>query len=161
MIVVSDASPLIALLGIDQLGLLPALYQRVAVPTSVWTEVERGATVDQQRVLAAASWIERRTVAGSQVVVVLQDTLDLGEAEAIALAVDLEADFLLMDERLGRQTAKNLGLRVVGVLVEAKHKRLLDGIGPLIERLRDDLGFRLAPALVQRVLADVGESSIG
>ncbi|MFY9345852.1 MAG: DUF3368 domain-containing protein [Planctomycetota bacterium] len=100
-------------------------------------------------------------MAESRVVEELQTSLDRGEAEAIALALELHADLLLMDERAGRGVATRLGLHVVGVigvLVEAKHRRLLVALAPLIARLRDEVGFRLAPAVVERVLHDVGET---
>lgn len=62
------------------------------------------------------------------VVHALQSELDAGEAEAIALAVELQAELLLVDERRARVVATRLGLNVVGVLgvlVEAKHKSLI------------------------------------
>ena len=51
--------------------------------------------------------------------------MDNGEAEAIALAIELKADLLLLDERLGRKVASRFRLNYVGllgVLIEAKHK---------------------------------------
>lgn len=164
MIVVSDASPLIALQGIDCLDLLPALYQRVAVPERVWQEIEEGATVAHRNELAKAHWIDRRSVGESQMVEELQASLDRGEAEAIALALELHANLLLMDERMGRSAATRLGLHVIGVLgilVEAKHRGLVPLLAPLIARLREEVGFRLAPAVVERVLRDVGEAPPG
>jgi predicted nucleic acid-binding protein len=66
-----------------------------------------------------------------QLLRVLQQELDAGEAEAIALTLEIEAKLLLMDERVGRETARHLGLRytgLIGVLIEAKHKGLLSPI---------------------------------
>lgn len=91
----------------------------------------------------------------------LQQELDAGEAEAIALAMEIGTALLLMDERLGRDTARHLGIRytgVVGVLIEAKHKGFVQAIKPLMDALRDLAGFRVSEALYRRVLQDEGES---
>jgi hypothetical protein len=90
----------------------------------------------------------------------LQQELDAGEAEAIALAVEVGSALLLMDERLGRDTAQHFGIRytgVLGILIEAKHKGLVQAIKPHLDALRDLAGFHVSEALYQRVLQDVGE----
>ena len=94
----------------------------------------------------------------------LQQELDAGEAEAIALALETGAELLLMDERLGRETAAHLGLRyvgVIGVLVEAKHKGLVSALKPQLDALRDVAGFRVSGGLYRRVLQDEGEMASG
>jgi uncharacterized protein len=85
--------------------------------------------------------------------------LDRGEAEGIALALELEAELILLDEHEGRRTADRLGLSVVGipgVLLEAKAKGLIDTIRPLLDALRM-AGFYLSEPLYQRVLAIADE----
>jgi predicted nucleic acid-binding protein len=66
-----------------------------------------------------------------------------------------------MDERLGRDTARHFGIRytgVLGVLIEAKHRGLVQAIiKPLLDALRDLAGFHVSEALYQRVLQDTGE----
>ena len=94
----------------------------------------------------------------------LQQELDAGEAEAIALALETGAELLLMDERLGRETAAHLGLRyvgVIGVLVEAKHKGLVSALKPQLDALCDVAGFRVSGGLYRRVLQDEGEMASG
>ena len=90
----------------------------------------------------------------------LEGQLDRGEAEAIALAAELQADLLLMDERLGRTEAARFGLRVIGVLgvlIEAKGRGRLQRIEPILDELRHDAGFRVSQALRARVLQAAGE----
>ena len=163
MIVVSNSSPLVALAAVNQARLLQKLYERVLVPEAVWQEViEQGANKPGTAELSQANWLERRAVTDKTLVMALQDSLDLGESEAIALALDARADLLLMDERLGRRAAQRLGLRVTGVLsvlVEAKHKDQLSAIKPVLDQLRDEVGFRLSEALYQQVLEDEGETA--
>jgi uncharacterized protein len=94
------------------------------------------------------------------VVTALEDKLDRGEAEAITLAVELQADLLLMDERLGRAEAARFGLRfigILGVLIEAKGRGLLQRVEPILDALQHDAGFRVSEALRARVLQAAGE----
>lgn len=72
--------------------------------------------------------------------------LDKGEAEAIALALELGADQVLIDERRGRRIAARLNLRytgILGILVEAKNRGLISEVKPLLDALIDRAGFGL------------------
>jgi len=87
--------------------------------------------------------------------------LDAGEAESIALALEIGADLLLMDEHLGREVARHLGVRytgLIGVLIEGKRKGLITSIKPYLDQLRDIAGFRLSEVLYAKVLRDEKES---
>jgi predicted nucleic acid-binding protein len=86
--------------------------------------------------------------------------LDPGEAEAIALALETRAELLLMDERLGRDTARYLGLTftgLIGLLVQGKRKGLIPSIKHELDALRDIAGFRIADSLYWRILHDEKE----
>lgn len=161
MIVVADASPLVALSAIRRVELLEDLYGRVVVPEAVWNEiVEQGRGKPGAAALESAGWVHRERVLDDALSLALQEQLGRGEAEAIALGLQLTADLVLMDERIGRRTAQRLGLRVVGVigvLIEAKHRGRLAAVKPALEHLRDIVGFRISPALFARVLGDEGE----
>jgi uncharacterized protein len=161
MNVVSNASPLIALIRIGQLDLLRQLYSEIIIPEAVWHEVVvEGADQPGAEVVSSASWIVRRIVTNRPLVHGLQQELDAGEAEAIALAVEIDDALLLMDERLGRDTARHFGIRytgVVGVLIDAKHKGFIQAIQPHLDALRNFAGFRVSEALYRRVLQDAGE----
>jgi uncharacterized protein len=161
MNVVSNASPLIALIRIGQLDFLRQLYGTVIIPEAGWHEVVvEGADQPGAEAVSSSSWIVRRTVTNRPLVHALRQELDAGEAEAIALAVEIDDALLLMDERLGRDTARHFGLRytgVIGVLIEAKHKGLVQAIQSLLDALRNLAGFRVSEALYRRVLQDEGE----
>ena len=90
----------------------------------------------------------------------LQVELDDGEAEAIVLAIELKADFLLLDERKGRAIATRLGLRpigLLGVLVEAKHKRLITDLRSVLDDLIRKAGFWISQELYEHALKIAGE----
>ena len=65
--------------------------------------------------VAAARWIKRYSVRNQLLVNVLKRDIDRGEAESIVLAIELEADLILLDEKEGRHAAQRLGLKMVGV----------------------------------------------
>ena len=159
--VVSNASPLINLAWIGKLDLLRQLYGELTIPGAVWQEVVvEGIGQPGADDVKAATWVKTQAVKNRELVRALQQELDAGEAEAIALALEIEAELLLMDERLGRETARHLGLNytgLIGVLVEARHKGLIGAVKPQLDALRDLAGFRVSEALYARVLRDEGE----
>ncbi len=161
MIAVSNSSPLLNLAVIGKLDLLRHVFGAVTIPEAVWRElVLDGAGQPGAAEIEKASWIRRATVRNEHLVRALRQELDAGESEAIALALEVEDALLLMDERLGRETARHLGIRhlgLVGVLVEAKRRRFIDAVRPCLEELRDRAGFRLGENVWSRVLRDAGE----
>lgn len=87
-------------------------------------------------------------------------TLDRAESEAIALALEVKADLLLIDERQGTETAHSLGLKttgVLGILIQAKRRGLSGPIGPVLNRLVSELGFHISESTRSEVLRLAGE----
>jgi hypothetical protein len=110
--------------------------------------------------MAAADWIETHTVRNRSLINVLQRDLDAGESESIALALELGADMVLMDEKEGRHAAQRLGLNVVGVigvLLEAKFRSFIEHVRPHLDGLRQTAGFYLTGSLYQSVLVLASE----
>ena len=92
---------------------------------------------------------------------ILQRDLDPGEAEAIALALQKRADWLLLDERDARRVAKSLGLKVTGVLGILLRARLdgqLPSLREAMDQLRDLADFRISPALYTDILQSAKEN---
>jgi len=148
--VVSNSSPIIALDRIRQIELLRALFDRVTVPPAVVTEVWSSTPI--------SDWFDVVTPT-PPVALVLSATLGPGEREAIALAVELQANTILLDDRPARRAADALGLNVVGtlgVLTACKRKGVVGAMRPLIDELMAN-GFRVASDLAERVLRDAGE----
>ncbi len=164
MIVVSDTSPITNLAAIAQLDLLQQLYTSLIIPTAVYNEmVEVDKVVPGAVEVQTLSWIETQAVADAQRVTDLQtsqENIDLGEAEAIILAVELKADLLLMDERRGRALATSYGLSVtglLGVLLQAKRNRLITTVKPLMAQLIEQVDFRDSSQLYTTILQSAGE----
>ena len=156
MIVVSNTSPLTNLAAIDQFDLLHRIYGRICIAEGVWDELNTGGVRwPGSEAVAGASWIERHTVKNESLVTALRGDLDRGEAETIALAVELEADLVLMDEKEGRHAAQRMGLYVVGVLgvlLEAKANGVLGSVRPHLDELRQRAGFYLSEPVYQHAL---------
>lgn len=161
MIVVSNTSPVTNLAAIGQLALLQALYGAVEIAVGVWTELNaQGQAWPGRHEIATANWITIEPVQNQTLVTALLHDLDRGEAETIALAIELSADLVLLDEREGRRLARRLGLNVVGVLgilLEAKAHGLLPAVQPAIDALRRQAGFYISDAVAAHVLVLAGE----
>jgi predicted nucleic acid-binding protein len=160
VIVVSDASPLISLAVVRHLDVLQHLYERVIVPEAVYREITGSAGLPGATEIQGLEWIASQPVQNDIVVRALQGELDRGEAEAIALAVELQAGLVLIDERRARAVAIRMGLNVVGVLgvlVEAKRKALIPRLKPVLDALIAQAGFWVSQQLYGRALHAVGE----
>jgi uncharacterized protein len=158
--IVCNSGPLIALSGIDQLGLLRSLFGTVCIPAEVAAECQAGG-VSKTGLTAfrAAAWLQVVDL-GTTPDPLLTSLLDLGESRAIELALRHTLSVLLMDEARGRRVARDVyGLQVVGtgrVLVEAKHAGLVSSVKPLIEAIRNN-GYWLSERIVTEILQQAGE----
>ena len=161
MIVISDASPIINLAILDRLDLLKDLYQRIVLPQAVFAELTvAGAGQPGDEAVRNADWVEVITCKDIQLVDRLHQELDLGEAEAIALAVQIKADLLLIDEKLGRSKAKDFHIKTVGllgILIEGKARGLVTNVSSLMDRLRSEANFRIGDELYNEVKRIVKE----
>jgi predicted nucleic acid-binding protein len=162
VIVVSDTSALSNLALVKHLWLLEAIYRTVIIPEVVASELiaSSNSTISA---IPKLSWIQTQSLANAQLANQLQRErgLDAGEANAIALALELQADDLLIDERLGRQEALRLGLSIIGILgilLVAKQRSLIPQVQPVMDALINNAGFRVSAQLYQRILGIAQES---
>jgi predicted nucleic acid-binding protein len=145
MIVVSDTSPIINLATIGYLHLLPDLFTEIIIPTAVFNEVA-GAGNDEPgaKEIRESSWVKVHAAPNQQLLPQLLHDLDPGEAEAIALAVNIKAEYVLMDEALGRKIAVSYQLQplgILGILLLAKRRGMIQAVTPLMDRLRSEANF--------------------
>src|SRR5437016_8380113 len=158
-IVVSDTSPIRALHFLKQTALLQHIFGTVIVPPAVASELAQPRTPFESIDLSIMAFVEVRAPHDHQRVAQYAAVLDAGEAEAIALAVELGAT-LLIDEIEGRAAAAAAGVPfvgVLGVLARAKREGLINELRPLIDRLRIELRFRIAEKLYKEFLDANGE----
>lgn len=135
--VVSDTTPIISLLKLNRLDLLKQLYEQIYIPNAVYKEIEAGKTKPYYKDLAKISWINILKINDKNSLKYFLD-LDLGEAEAIVLATELNADLIIIDEKLGRFHAKHASLKLtgtIGILLKAKANGLITELKPLLNQL--------------------------
>ncbi len=159
-VVISDSSPLIHLSQIGCLNILKELFGEILIPPAVYREVViDGLERPGSREVKEASWIKVVEVRNMHLKRILQLSLDEGEAETIVLALEINADRVLLDDREARLQAKRLGLRVtgtLGVLLRAKKLGLVGGLKEELNKLRE-FGFRISKDLEEDILKAAGE----
>ncbi|MGB9860045.1 MAG: DUF3368 domain-containing protein, partial [Moorellaceae bacterium] len=154
MKVVSNSTPLIALARINELKLLHDIFGSIIIPPAVYREVViEGAGRPGMKEVKDAPWVTTIEVQNHLAVALLRTDLDPGESEAVVLAKELEADYLLIDEGKARRVAKASGIRIMGtlgVVALAAQKGLLPDIDSILDRLQHE-GFRFTDAVREKV----------
>lgn len=146
---VYDASPLIVFHQVGQLDLLRALFDHAYVPTVVVREVAPSLGV-------LPDWVE---IHHAFTIPTISPSLHPGERAAISLAVQLGADFVILDDLSGRKAAERIGLTAtgsLGLLVRAKRDGLIRSVNPLMD-LMIASGFFVSDALYRQILSLAGE----
>ena len=158
MVIVSDTSPVTNLIKIGELDLLKNVFEMIIIPRIVYEELF---VVDKQKVIIdQANWIYVVDLKNLALKSKLLLEVDKGEAEAIALAIELKADYLLIDEQAGRAVAERLGIKItgiIGILIQAKQKGLIKKVKPYLERLMNEASFRISSHLFKNVIALLNE----
>lgn len=158
-VIVADSSPLIALAIIEQLDLLPQLYQQTFIPPAVWDEVTvKGFGLPGAQAVSQVSWLTVQPPEPAMLAPLLI-LVDRGEAEAIALAQNIPNSTVLLDDAQARRVAERLAIRrigTLGILRRAKKTGLITTLKPYIQTLQVN-GIYINLNLIEAVLRDVGE----
>lgn len=163
MLVVSNTSPISNLAIIGHLNLLHLRFGEIRIPIAVKRELDRlshESAMESIQQALAEGWIKPEMLREGKVARMLGASLDPGEAEAIALAMELSADLILLDERDARAVAGCAGLRitgVLGVLLRAKQDGLIAAVKPEVEALRTRARFFVSQRLEEQIIQIAGE----
>ena len=160
MLVVSDTSPIRAFDWISRVDILGTLFGAVIVPPAVAHELQRTDGPYSSIELSRYDFIRVVAPVDANCVKRLREALDPGESEAIALALETSDSLLLIDEKSGRQAARELQLNIVGtvgILILAKERGLITSLAHVLQQLTSELNFFLAEEMVKRILQQVGE----
>ena len=148
-VVISDTACLIALDKIGHLDLLKLLFGQVIVTPTVAAEFGT----------ALPEWIEIQSPANVSLQTFLEETIDAGEASAIALAVEIKGCYLILDDLRARKVASGMGLAftgTLGIIAVAKKRSVIPLARPLFEKLIET-DFWISEKFLQQLLAELGE----
>ncbi len=158
--IICNATPLIAFARIGQLALLQKVVGTLVIPNAVAREISVYSDIQHGLIdLAQEPWISVQTLQSEDQVHLLLPTLDRGEAEVIALALERAAGLVLIDELTGRKVAESLHLTVsgsVGILIQAKQMGEISAVKPLLDEMMQR-GIRYSPRFVTAILQRIGE----
>jgi len=150
---VANSSPLIVFERVGRLDLLPSLMNHLFVPSAVRREVF-GAN-------ALPAWLTEKNLTQPAAARIASARLGAGEREAIALALEMSATELVIDDLAARRLAQSLGLSIIGslgLLIRAKNAGLISAVRPLMLAMQSD-EFHIAENLFEGILKAAGELS--
>jgi len=157
--IVSNTTPLIHLAKIGKLNLLYEFFGQVNIPKAVYAECideKYEESVD----IKNSDWLLVNSVSNKNLVTALQSDIDKGESEAIALALEINADLILLDDADARRIARLYDLQItgtIGILLRAKYEGKISSFHKAINQLQDS-GFWINKNLKKQLLVEAGES---
>ena len=160
--VVADSGPLIGLARIGRLNLLRKLFGTAAIPPQVFQELKLSSDRPGTKAILKAidsGWIKLEKIKNPDKSRRLPLLIDAGEADAILLALEQNARVLIIDDKRGRRTAKNLKLPLLGtggVLIAAKRAGHLENVTSVLNDLANE-GYHISPSLSKRIIELAGE----
>jgi predicted nucleic acid-binding protein len=136
--------------------LLSKLFKQIIIPQEVYQEIVIiGAGQPGSNEVKKFDWIKVQHAKNRALLEALKIELDAGEAEAISLSIELKADLLLIDEKLGRTIASRFDIKyvgIIGLIIEAKSKGLIENIKPILYDLKTKAGFWISPKLFSKII---------
>ena len=156
--VVSNTTPILSFIKLNRLDILEKIYKEIIIPEAVHLELEKGKDKYYKNI-SGKSWIKIVKVKNKSLIRQLEKDLDKGEAEALALSIEISADLLLIDEKFGRKIAQEKGIKItgtIGVLLKAKKRGIVKEVKPLIYELIEK-GNYYKESFVKLVLKHSGE----
>jgi predicted nucleic acid-binding protein len=147
--VITDTSCFILLDKINAFSILRSLYKNVITTPEIKSEFGK----------PLPDWIQIKSVTNKQLQNIYTSKVDIGEASAIALAMELNSPLLILDDLKGRKLAYQLNLKftgTLGVLILAKQEGIIALLKPYFDKI-EKTDFRITPDLLQRILRELGE----
>ncbi|TFG19128.1 MAG: hypothetical protein EU529_16680 [Promethearchaeota archaeon] len=129
MIVISNTSPLFYFASVGKLSLLKELYYKIYIPNAVWEEIPSNLRIDIK--FEKTEWLiiqDPEKDKFKEVAISLFHVLGRGESYAIALSLELEADYLLINDQEAKDKAEEMGIKtkwITEVLLDAAEKKVI------------------------------------
>ncbi|KQM67371.1 hypothetical protein ASE74_07895 [Pedobacter sp. Leaf216] len=148
-IVITDASCFITLDKIEGLNLLHSLYKQVITTPEIAAKFGK----------RLPAWVDVKSVLNRDLLYDYAETIDIGEASAMALATEISADLLIIDDAKARRFAKKLELNIIGtigIILSAKLNGIIPAVKPYIIKIQQT-NFRISDLLTSQILKEAGE----
>ena len=148
-VIISDTSCLILLSKIGELNLLFRTYGEIIITPEISQEYGN----------LLPNWVKIISVKNNSIQNEFEKIVDLGEASALALALELKNCLVILDDKKGRMLAKKLNIeitRTLGTLIKARQQNIIPRVKPILDKLRK-VNFRIDPEIEKGVLRLVGE----
>lgn len=149
---ICNSSPLIALLSVNKIDILNDLFSEVLTPEAVFNEEFKAENKDAD--FNKANFLKIVKVNDRNLVKVLNIHLGLGESEVIALSLEKDLDWVILDDKQARNIAGNMDLKVigtVGILLLAKQKSLISNVKPLLLEMKEKVNFRISQLIIDKL----------
>lgn len=159
MLIIADTGALISLGHIDKLYLIEEFFGEVLIPEFVWQELKSYQHPDFDKSNVDYFIDKVKSVKSTNY---FKHIIDIGESEAILLYKELNADYLLIDDKKARRVAESLDIECIGsigILVEAKNRKLIQQLKPLFEKWLTSNRY-FSKHFLNLILAKFGEEKI-
>ena len=140
-LVIADSGPIFSLAVIDKLEILNILFDSIRIPYAVWEEITLNKTTEQYQKIHSFFQDKTQQIVGFNELAFL---MDYGESESVILYKELQADFLLIDDKKARRIAENFGLNclgTIGLLSVARDEKIISELRPLFEIFLENKRF--------------------
>lgn len=155
MVIVSDTTAISNLIQFGEIQLLQKIFGEIIIPRTVQKELLK---LKSHSILVNKfihfDWVTVKNSTQSPNFKQLKKVLDDGEAEAISMAIELKADFLIIDEKEGRRIASEKDLKVIGtlgVLIEARKRGFIESLEKKALELKEK-GFWVSQGLINQII---------
>lgn len=140
-LVIADSGPIFSLAIINKLDILTDLFDNVYIPNAVWEELTRDKTTEHYQHIVKYFEGKVKEIIGFNELTFI---MDYGESESVILYKELNADYLLIDDKKARNIAENFGMQcigTIGILSIARSKGIIDELRTLFKLFIENKRF--------------------
>lgn len=158
-LVIADSGPIFSLALIDKLDILNTLFDDIKIPQAVWNEITYDKTKPDYQKLYHFFKDKICQIKGLNE---LSFLMDYGESESLILYKELQADFLLIDDKKARNIAETLDIKcigTIGLLSIAKDQGFIGNLKPIFETFLQNKRY-YSIDLLNAILISKGENRL-
>ena len=148
-LVIADSSCLILLSKIEELEILRSIYKQIFITKEIAQEFGE----------PLPGWIEIKEISNTALQLLFEDTLDIGEASALALAFEMRECTVILDDLKARKAASKMNIKVtgtIGVILKAKKENKISSIRSVLDKILST-DFRISERIINEALKEAGE----